>query len=261
MMYKTNPHMNSIKQCESGSGHQSLSFTNMSRWSLSYQLYAYSPLLFFECCRVDQACRQFFCICEQCFAHLSCLRKEKLIENIDFQVLHIHAEDGYVWYEEISPDILKFVDTIPIVELPDYRFLFNLRYLRKDNSVTQVLHEGYITFSDESCLPMLKLIVFTEIDDFFTDEDMILSVVKYSERDGYHKVFTKVYSKSSDFVLSKREIEIIKLCWQGFSSKMIAAKLNLSIHTVKNHKRNCMGKTNTHNIAELIHACIVNHWL
>jgi DNA-binding CsgD family transcriptional regulator len=42
---------------------------------------------------------------------------------------------------------------------------------------------------------------------------------------------------------------------------MIADKLNLSIHTVKNHKRNSMDKTMTHNIAELIHLCILNHWV
>jgi DNA-binding CsgD family transcriptional regulator len=30
---------------------------------------------------------------------------------------------------------------------------------------------------------------------------------------------------------------------------------------VKNHKRNCMEKTQTHNISELIHICIQNRWL
>jgi DNA-binding NarL/FixJ family response regulator len=56
-------------------------------------------------------------------------------------------------------------------------------------------------------------------------------------------------------------MEIIRLCHEGLSSKMIAEKLNLSIHTVKNHKRNSMNKTLTHNITELIHLCIKNNWL
>ena len=94
-----------------------------------------------------------------------------------------------------------------------------------------------------------------------TDETMILSIFRYSSELGYQKVLTKVYRETSNSLLSQREKEVIKLCLEGLSSKMIADKLNLSIHTVKNHKRNCMEKTMTHNIAELIHMCITNNWL
>lgn len=90
---------------------------------------------------------------------------------------------------------------------------------------------------------------------------MILTVFSYSVDLGYRKVFRKVYGGKYFSELSQREMEIIRLCHEGFSSKMIAEKLNLSIHTVKNHKRNCMEKTMTHNISELIHMCIQSGWL
>jgi DNA-binding CsgD family transcriptional regulator len=44
-------------------------------------------------------------------------------------------------------------------------------------------------------------------------------------------------------VLSKREIEIVKLIAKGLGSKEIAQKLFLSINTVNTHRRNITGKT------------------
>jgi DNA-binding NarL/FixJ family response regulator len=103
--------------------------------------------------------------------------------------------------------------------------------------------------------------VFSEIGDLKTDNTIRLTVFRYSSGQGYQKVFSKVYGENSNMLLSQREMEIIRLCLEGLSSKMIADKLNLSIHTVKNHKRNSMEKTLTHNMAELINLCIQRHWL
>jgi DNA-binding NarL/FixJ family response regulator len=123
------------------------------------------------------------------------------------------------------------------------------------------MHEGYVMFKENQLLPVLNLKVFFEIADIKTDETIVLTIFRYEESTGYQKVFTKAYGKYNNSLLTQREIEIIRLCSEGLSSKMIAEKLNLSIHTVKNHKRHCMDKTSTHNISELIHVCIQNHWL
>ncbi len=219
------------------------------------------PLLFFDYCLIDHSGRQFACIHENCQELSSCFRNELLQGKLDFHALHFHPEDKMLLCEEAFPDILRFIDTIPIVEIPDYRVSFNHRYIRKDGSISQFLHQGTLTFSDEKCFPVLNLKVFSEIGDIKADNTIILTIFKYSSDLGYQKVFTKVYGKNCNFRLSLREMEIIKLCLEGLSSKMIANRLNLSIHTIKNHKRNCMEKTLTHNIAELIHLCIRSRWL
>jgi DNA-binding NarL/FixJ family response regulator len=152
------------------------------------------------------------------------------------------------------------MNTIPEAQLTDYRFSFNHRYIRKDGSISQFLQEGTLSISGDENLPVLNLRVFTEIGDFKTDETMILSIFRYTADQGYQKVYSRIYGNNDSMQLSQREIEIIKLCLEGLSSKMIADRLNLSIHTVKNHKRNCMEKTLTHNITELIHLCIRSHW-
>lgn len=47
--------------------------------------------------------------------------------------------------------------------------------------------------------------------------------------------------------LSQRELEIAELVAQGYSNKIIGAKLNLSDNTVRNHLANIMQKLNFHN--------------
>ncbi|MBF9254739.1 response regulator transcription factor [Pontibacter sp. 172403-2] len=53
-------------------------------------------------------------------------------------------------------------------------------------------------------------------------------------------------------VLSKRELEIVKLLAQGHSSKFIADKLFISFHTVNTHRQHMIEKTKTKNTGELI---------
>jgi DNA-binding CsgD family transcriptional regulator len=215
----------------------------------------------YSACLIDRSGRQFVCFHEHCINQNSCIKSEIQDEKFDFQALNFHPDDKACLYERIFPDILKFMDAIPAEDFAFYRFSFNHRYVRKDGSITQFLQEGTFTMFDDGSLPVLNLKVFTEIGDFKTDDSIVLSIFRYSSDLGYQKVFTKVYGDDDNSQLSHREMEIIKLCLEGLSSKMIADKLNLSIHTVKNHKRNCMEKTLTHNITELINLCIKSHWL
>lgn len=58
--------------------------------------------------------------------------------------------------------------------------------------------------------------------------------------------------KSDAFiVLSAREREILQLLAEGHSAKKIAGKLNLSIRTIENHRRNIMEKLDIHTVVEL----------
>ncbi|MDR1762121.1 MAG: LuxR C-terminal-related transcriptional regulator, partial [Bacteroidales bacterium] len=52
--------------------------------------------------------------------------------------------------------------------------------------------------------------------------------------------------------LTKREKEILLLIRQGLLSKEIADKLNLSIYTVNNHRKNILAKLNVDNVIEAL---------
>lgn len=221
----------------------------------------HDPFVLFSNCLVDYSGRQFSCVHGHCMNQKNCLKTDRLHDRLYFQELHFHPADRALWCDEVFPDIFKFMYSEANSADCDYRFIFNHRYIKKDSSVSQFMHEGSITFEDETWLPVLNLNVFFEIADIKADTSIVVALFRYSAENGFQKVFSKSYGGSEKSILSKRELEIISLCSKGMSSKMIAEKLNLSIHTVKNHKRNCMEKTMTHNITELIHHCTTNNWL
>ena len=62
-------------------------------------------------------------------------------------------------------------------------------------------------------------------------------------------------------ILSDREIEILKLVADGYSSKQVADKLFLSELTVNTHRRNMLKKTNQPNVAALVSFAKQNQWI
>ena len=51
--------------------------------------------------------------------------------------------------------------------------------------------------------------------------------------------------------LSEREVEVFRAVVQGESSAAIAARLGVSVGTVRKHRENLMRKLKLHNVAEL----------
>jgi two-component system, NarL family, nitrate/nitrite response regulator NarL len=59
-------------------------------------------------------------------------------------------------------------------------------------------------------------------------------------------------SKSSEEILTKREVDVIRLIVAGLKSKEIADKLFIETSTVETHRKNIMSKLNVKNVAGLI---------
>jgi DNA-binding NarL/FixJ family response regulator len=63
---------------------------------------------------------------------------------------------------------------------------------------------------------------------------------------------------SIDDILTRREVKITKLIIDGYSNKEIATRLNISFHTVRNHRHNILLKTQQKNITGLIKFALNN---
>jgi DNA-binding CsgD family transcriptional regulator len=61
-----------------------------------------------------------------------------------------------------------------------------------------------------------------------------------------------VYEVHSLQLMSKRELEILKLMADGLGSKQIAHKLHLSVNTINNHRKNMLQKANCNTSAALL---------
>jgi DNA-binding NarL/FixJ family response regulator len=63
-------------------------------------------------------------------------------------------------------------------------------------------------------------------------------------------------TKGEEHNLSARELQILTLLVQGYSHKMIAAELYISIFTVSNHVKNIYQKLHVHSISEAVATAI-----
>jgi Response regulator containing a CheY-like receiver domain and an HTH DNA-binding domain len=174
------------------------------------------------------------------------------------QVSKMHPDDRQIFTEHLFPDIIHYLLTLPISEYERYRFSFSYRYFRKDSSMTHLLQQSTYLEPTSDGKPLLNMVVFSDIGDFKTDDRMILTISYLAGTKGYIPIFKKHYTAQEYSHISGRELQILRLSMEGLSSKLIAEKLYLSIHTVKNHKRNMMDKTSSRNISELIHYAVKN---
>jgi DNA-binding CsgD family transcriptional regulator len=215
----------------------------------------------FGTCLIDYSRNEYKYVSENCQEISSYSKEEYRAGGLDFNWLIFHPEDKIIFSEQVFNDIKEFWKQIPAEEISEYRFSFNHRYFRKDGTISQILQHGTYLEPQFSGIPLLNLVVYTDISDFKTDTSIVLTVSRLINGQGYLKVFSKTYYPTRDIPLSKRESEILRLSLDGLSSKMIAEKLFISIQTVKNHKRNMMEKTSARNIAELIHLSEKNNWV
>lgn len=66
---------------------------------------------------------------------------------------------------------------------------------------------------------------------------------------------------SAALQISPSELKVLKGIATGYSSKRIAQELQLSEHTIKNHRKNMLRKLQCTNSAELIKLAMVKGWI
>lgn len=84
-------------------------------------------------------------------------------------------------------------------------------------------------------------------------KDLIDAIERVSSGRSYFdtiKDFTPANSKPS-YNISEREVEIIRLIVNGYTSGEVADRLFLSEHTVKTHRKNIFRKLNINSVSEL----------
>lgn len=182
-------------------------------------------------------------------------------QGLQFQYSKMLPEDQHIFNKDIFPDILRFLSSISSNEFEQYRFSFTYRYYRKDGFITNLLQHSTYLEPDPFGKPILNRVIFSDITNFKADSEMSLTIAYQSKDKGFIPVFKKRYNSQPKNIFSGRELEILQLSHQGLSSKLIADKLFLSIHTIKNYKRHMMERTSSKNITGLINFALKNRVL
>lgn len=141
----------------------------------------------------------------------------------------------------------QFIYSLPQEERNDYQQIFQMRMLNARQEYVNVISRHQVIQKDKNG----KAWIVMGVMDLSPDQTPAGRV----KRTVINRKTGEILASAAipaDQQLTKREIEILKLIRQGFLSKEIAYKLNLSIYTVNNHRKNILAKLKANNVVEAI---------
>ena len=134
----------------------------------------------------------------------------------------------------------------------DTRASYTCKLKKSDGTYIWTLMQTMVLEVSSDGFPLRTIIFVTDISDLKMDSklDFVFSV-KSKSGIGYDTVYSSHHDSTNVLILSRREIEVLNFIGKGFKNNDIADKLNISVNTVKTHRKNILKKTGK-NIMELI---------
>lgn len=161
------------------------------------------------------------------------------LQLIDINIILLDFNMPHANGLEITTKIIQNYPQQKIIILSMYADLSQIEQFKKAGA------KGYL----------LKTVDITELSD---------AIQKVNRGQLYFPNKTKSNNHDEDdflkkFKLTQREFEVIQLIKEGKNTNEMADKLNLSIHTVKTHRKNIHLKLNIQNQRELIKFAVENN--
>lgn len=119
---------------------------------------------------------------------------------------------------------------------------YNIHMLDKNGKSFPTMHILKPITKDEHGLPVLAMKYIIDISQIKPSTQPDIKFEYLNEKEEYEIIASKTFYENRDGSLSNREHEVMDLVSKGFSSKEIAEKLCLSIHTVNNHRKKIASK-------------------
>ena len=178
-------------------------------------------------------------------------------QSPDFQDEIRHPEDQLNTWKLLC-QVWNALSGIPPESKVNYRFSYDYRIVKPDGKVIRILEQNSVLQQDASGNITHLLGVCNDITQWKKNGTQLASLS--SAIDKQYFLFTSDNTSviKPKTILSKRELEIVKLIAEGHSSKFIADKLFISFHTVNTHRQKMIEKTNTRNTGGLVQFAICN---
>lgn len=141
----------------------------------------------------------------------------------------------------------QFIYSLPPEERNDYQQIFQIRILNVRQKYVNVISRHQVIQKDKNG----KAWIIMGVMDLAPDQTLTDRIKRTVINKKTGEILGSVVVLAEQ-QLTKREKEILTLIRQGFLSKEIAYKLNLSIYTVNNHRKNILAKLNVGNVIEAI---------
>jgi DNA-binding NarL/FixJ family response regulator len=152
---------------------------------------------------------------------------------------------------ELKPDIILLDVIMPVMsglealrriraERPDARVIM-LTASGSDTDLLEALREGAQGYLLKTCEPddLFRGIRSTMIGQTAVSGVVAASLLRQMSEGGRHGGMNEL--------LTQREMDVLRLVAQGATNKEIAARLNITVNTVKNHLADILGKLHVQN--------------
>jgi len=147
----------------------------------------------------------------------------------------------------------QFIYSLPPDERNDFRQIFQIRILNAKQQYVNVISRQQVLEKDSNDKAWIIMGIMDISPDQTPAEKVKRTVI--NRKTGEILIPTSI---STGQQLTNREKEILLLIRQGFLSKEIAYKLNLSIYTVNNHRKNILEKLGANNIIEALNSARIS---
>ena len=163
---------------------------------------------------------------------------------------HVHPDDLNSWLE-LRKCIRKELRNAPAPRRTALRFAYSLRYMSADRrTVHLAFHRSFLSV-DDAGRPLRDVGMVTDITPFRPRPTATLHVCESHgrERSAFRTI---AFPREGAVNFSERELEVLRLVAEGYSSAVIAAKLFITYNTVSTHRKNMMKKAGTKRAAGLV---------
>lgn len=172
----------------------------------------------------------------------------------------IHQQDKLILSQKVWPVIARALAGMSPEEKLRSKSHYNFRIKKTDGTFAHFYQTSVFLALDELGIPILKLDILTEMGATIIRDHIIeVSLATLQEKDSYRTVCRESFHYALNLdVLSKRELQVIKLVAKGCSSKQVALDLFISKNTVDTHRRKILKKLQMKSMVEVVYCCQQN---
>jgi DNA-binding CsgD family transcriptional regulator len=169
-----------------------------------------------------------------------------------------HQNDFKIFDYQIFPKNLAYILKHADDTISNYRFITNYRLKSKEGKWMDFRQKScYINKTPEG-LPLSEIICLNALPSSDKNFEITHRIEKINEARELALMSSNIYKPGTDLLLTEREVDVLKLAGEGLCSKQIAHKLEVSIHTINNHRKKMLVKTHCKNFPELLKLALRN---
>lgn len=175
----------------------------------------------------------------------------------EFQDQIKHPEDR-INTRKLLGQVWQKLSTISAESRKNYRFSYDYRIVKPDGKVIRINEQNAVLQLDLNGNITHLLGVCNDITQWKKSGAPLTSLSSSIDKQYFLFTTENTPPVKPKTLLSKRELEIVKLIAEGHGSKYIADKLFISFHTVNTHRQKMIEKTSSRNTGGLVQFAICN---